>query len=200
MGIPYHSILLVCYVARSYFGSLLAARALKISDPGSDSHAVDVCSHRHRLKYRRKCCNARIQLDPAASEDTVTPEMPPYEGLVGDEPNCPICRTPEYPGKPDEIIMARYVGVYSCGQLFQMGYHGMISRTMCGPLQDFAYSVCGCGIYNPACKNNQDKCWGGSEYEPPYIIPIEYSSTSASIVQDNENGNLQETDDGPIQV
>lgn len=26
----------------------------------------------------------------------------------------------------------------------------MIPMYMCGPLQDFAYSVCGCGIYNPS--------------------------------------------------
>jgi len=136
---------------------------------------VDVCSRKHKRKYQRKCCNKKAAVKPREPV-----KLPAYEGPVGDEPNCPICRTSEYPGKPYACVKVRYVGVITCGQLFERGYHGMIQKTMCGPLQDFAYKECGCGIHNPVCKNNQEKCFGGSKYEAPYIIPFTTSSTTSS--------------------
>jgi hypothetical protein len=48
----------------------------------------------------------------------------------------------------------------------------MISDYMCGPLQDFAYIECGCGIHNPACASDPSKCFGGANYEAPYRIPF----------------------------
>lgn len=72
-----------------------------------------------------------------------------YSGPVGNEPRCPICRTDEYPGLPNGFIVARYVGEFFCKDLYGRGLHGMIPDFMCGPLQDFAAPVCGCGVYNP---------------------------------------------------
>ncbi len=91
------------------------------------------------------CCNAAT----AVTQPAVTTVIPAYTGPVGSEPSCPICRTNEYPGIPYAFIVARYVGEFTCDQLYGRGLHGMIPSYMCGPLQDFAQSICGCGIYNP---------------------------------------------------
>lgn len=87
-------------------------------------------------------------------------DPPVYNGPVGNEPDCPICGTMEYPGIPQAFIVARYVGEFTCGQLFERGLHGLTPWFMCGPLQDFAEDVCGCGAYNPQCKEDPTKCWG----------------------------------------
>jgi len=152
-------------------------------------------SRKHKKKYQRKCCNPKASI--GGSPGSTTPKLPPYEGQIGDAPDCPICRTKEYPGKPNQFIIARYVGEFTCAQLFQRGYHGMIPKTMCGPLQDFAYSVCGCGIYNPACRDDRDKCWGGSKYKPPYIInysTLGSSSSTTSSRGGDGNRNLRDVD------
>jgi hypothetical protein len=59
---------------------------------------------------------------------------------------------------------------------------------MCGPLQDFAYMVCGCGQYNPVCRADSTKCWGGSNYRAPYIIPFDTGISSDSSVASANNG------------
>ena len=98
-------------------------------------------------KYGSKCCDAE-EPDPI----DLPPTPPPiYEGGYGDEPECRICGTAEYPGKPNGFIVARYVGEYTCGQLYDRGLNGQIPGFMCGPLQDFAHPVCGCGEHNPSC-------------------------------------------------
>lgn len=38
----------------------------------------------------------------------------------------------------------------------------MIPDYMCGPTQDFAQTVCGCGVYNPRCRANPRNCFGAS--------------------------------------
>ena len=81
--------------------------------------------------YRKMCCGD--------DEPLPIPSAPPvYSGPVGNEPMCPICRTMEYPGIPTAMINARYVGVYSCAQLYDRGLNGLISWNMCPSLQDFA--------------------------------------------------------------
>lgn len=96
-------------------------------------------------KYGSKCCDAK-EPDPI----DLPPTPPPvYDGGAGDEPECKICGNDEYPGKPSAFIVARYVGEYTCGQLYDRGLNGLIPGFMCTPLQDFAYPVCGCGEYNP---------------------------------------------------
>ena len=59
---------------------------------------------------------------------------------------------------------------------------------MCGPLQDFAYMACGCGQYNPVCRGDSTKCWGGRNYQAPYIIPFDTSISSGSSVASANNG------------
>lgn len=93
------------------------------------------------------CCNAATPAVPSAAVTSTTPGT--YVGPTGTEGICNICRDGSYPGIPYGFIVARYVGEYTCDQLYGRGLHGMIPNYMCGPLQDFAQSVCGCGIYNP---------------------------------------------------
>ena len=94
------------------------------------------------------CCNAAEPATPSAAA-AVTSTAAAYSGPVGNEGVCNICKDGSYPGIPYGFIVARYVGEYTCEQLYGRGLHGMIPNYMCGPLQDFAQPVCGCGIYNP---------------------------------------------------
>eukprot|EP00934_Nitzschia_sp_Nitz4_P005157 Nitzschia sp. Nitz4//scaffold68_size99682//14636//15486//NITZ4_004553-RA/size99682-snap-gene-0.0-mRNA-1//1//CDS//3329556560//5147//frame0 len=97
--------------------------------------------------------------------DVPTP-APVYSGGTGSEPECPICGTDEYPGIPNSYLVIRYVGSYTCGQLYERGLHGLIPEFMCGPVQDYAYSICGCGQYNPACIEDPTQCYGYSGPSP----------------------------------
>lgn len=97
---------------------------------------------------------------------TIPVSSPTYSGPYGDEPDCPICGTDEYPGIPGAIIVARYVGEYTCSQLYNRGLNGLIPEFMCGPLQDFAAPVCGCGRYNPDCISNSNLCYGSPAAAP----------------------------------
>ena len=117
-----------------------------------------------------------------------TPILQSYVGPIGTEPDCPICGTTEFPGKPNQLIVARYVGEFTCGQLFSRGFHGMTPGSMCGPLQEYAYMICGCGQYNPVCRDDSSKCWGGSNYRAPYIIPFDTRISSGSFVAPGSNG------------
>ncbi len=72
----------------------------------------------------------------------------------------------EYPGIPYAFIVARYVGEYTCDQLYGRGLNGMTPGYMCGPLQDFAKPICGCGEYNPKCRADPNQCWGSSGSTP----------------------------------
>ena len=103
--------------------------------------------HLYSSKYvyaaRDACCNAATPALPsAAAPVSNTPAA--YSGPVGNEGICNICKDGSYPGNPYAFIVARYVGEYTCDQLYGRGLHGMIPNYMCGPLQDFAQSVCGC--------------------------------------------------------
>lgn len=80
----------------------------------------------------------------------------------------------EYPGIPNAFIVARYVGEYTCDQLYGRGLNGMTPDFMCGPLQDFAAPVCGCGQFNPRCRENSNNCWGnpGAPVASPVSRPV----------------------------
>lgn len=127
----------------------LALGKLNSTDP--------TCSNQQAL-YRNVCCNAT---QPASLTNHPT-SAPVYTGPVGSQPNCPICGTLEYPGIPSAFIVARYVGSYSCAQLYDLGLHGLIPSNMCTPLQLYAEKVCGCGAYNPKCQADPAACWGYS--------------------------------------
>ena len=131
-----------------------------------------VFSWKLRSKYRDGCCNP--DADVTATSSSLTPTLPDYNGPVGPEPTCPVCGgTNEYPGRPNQLIVARYVGEYTCGQLFNRGFHGMVPGYMCGALQDFTYYACGCGAFNPRCATDPSRCFGGENYEAPYTIPFD---------------------------
>lgn len=118
------------------------------------------------------CCG-----DANSDDGGFQPSSPPvYDGPVGDEPDCPICGTMEYPGIPNAFVVARYVGEYTCAQLYGRGLNGMTPSFMCGPLQDFAEPVCGCGEYNPKCRDDPNQCWeapGNSPVSSPVQQPVE---------------------------
>jgi hypothetical protein len=104
----------------------------------------------------QELCCGEAEPDPF---DLPPGSAPVYSGPSGDEPNCPICGTMEYPGLPNVVIQARYVGQYSCGQFFDRGMHGMTPSFMCGPLQNYAEERCGCGDFHPECKADSTQCW-----------------------------------------
>jgi hypothetical protein len=104
------------------------------------------------------CCSVE-EPEPFSVPPTLAPV---YNGPFGNEPDCPICGTGEYPGIPTAFIVARYVGEYTCAQLYHRGLNGMTPNFMCGPLQDFAEPVCGCGGYNPKCRADPTQCWGNN--------------------------------------
>jgi hypothetical protein len=131
-------------------------------------------------RFREPCCG------DAEPEPMVAPTGPPaYSGPTGDEDLCQICQnTDEYPGIPLAGINARYVGTYSCKQLFDRGRAGLIPTFMCNPLTDYAYAVCGCGQYNPNCQADPTKCWGYNANTPtptprPTSPPVAAPATPA---------------------
>jgi hypothetical protein len=93
-------------------------------------------------KYRDDCCGST---EPPPSGFTPTYDTPGNgNSQTGDEPSCRICTNDLYPGNSDHLITARYVGTFTCGQLYTRGKNRLIPGFMCGPLQDFAYGVCDC--------------------------------------------------------
>ena len=124
---------------------------------GSDS-----CGE-YQEKYKAVCCDDEI---PDGWNVSPTPAPEPETGT---EPECLICGTNEYPGIPNTIINARYVGTYSCGTLFHRGKNGFIPGFMCAPLQNYAQHTCGCGEHNPACKEDVRKCFDENDTDPSPI-------------------------------
>ncbi|CAJ1959868.1 unnamed protein product [Cylindrotheca closterium] len=92
-------------------------------------------------QYQATCCNAAPAPAPAPA--------PVPSGESGGHPYCRICRNDDFPGNPEVMISARYVGTYSCGTLYHRGKNGQIPGFMCGPLQDRIYEKCGCGQTPP---------------------------------------------------
>jgi hypothetical protein len=150
-----------------------------------------ICSLSLKDRYQYKCCNPNADVESVSNgggSSGGTPSLPAYVGPIGTNPDCPICGSAEYPGNPRQLVVARYVGAYTCDQLFTRGFHGMTPGYMCGPLQDFSYMVCGCGQYNPVCRADSTKCWGGRNYRAPYIIPFDTGISSGSSVASANNG------------
>ena len=116
------------------------------------------CTRQQNL-YRYACCTQN--LSPSVSSYVPPTRAPVYTGPVGSNPTCHICGTLEYPGIPSGFIVARYVGSYSCRELYDRGLHGLIPGFMCAPLQNYAEPVCGCGHYNPKCQANSAMCYRG---------------------------------------
>lgn len=131
-----------------------------------DLSYVSNCGHSQATKNiaQELCCG---DTEPPGSGNGGNTGPPEYTGPVGDEPICPICGTYEYPGLPNAFIVARYVGAFTCGDLYGRGLHGMTPGYMCGALQDFSRPVCGCGEYNPRCLDNPNNCFGQPGYNNP---------------------------------
>jgi hypothetical protein len=92
--------------------------------------AMDINSNQcqpKQARYQAICCNDEIPSGWAAP-----PTLPPVSETAGTEPTCRICKTKEYPGKPNTFISARYVGSYTCGALYHRGRNGLIPGFMCG--------------------------------------------------------------------
>lgn len=106
-------------------------------------------------KHRATCCDASKQPVCLDNPAVVAVEEKDEEDK-GDEKYCRVCGNndlvpDEFPGLPDVTISARYVGdLKSCRELYYMGINKEIATFMCGPLQDYAYEVCGCGEFHPA--------------------------------------------------
>lgn len=126
-----------------------------------------------QAKYQSVCCDAELP-DGWEVPPTPAPKPNPNEPQ-GNDPECLICGTQEYPGKPNTFIVARYVGEYTCGALYSRGKDNLIPGFMCAPLQDYAYEICGCGEFNPACKEDKSRCYGGNDDgngpNPSPIVP-----------------------------
>lgn len=121
------------------------------------------------------CCNAGFVAAPSTA--VAAPAIPAYNGPVGTEPSCPICRTTEYPSKPYAFIFARYVGEFSCSDLYGRGLHGMIDFTMCGPLQDYAAAICGCGIYNTSGSSSGTSLTAAPQSAPQSTVSLQSANT-----------------------
>ncbi|CAJ1967777.1 unnamed protein product [Cylindrotheca closterium] len=93
-------------------------------------------------QYGAACCNAGAPPPPAPAPK---PAPIPSSG----HPYCRICRNDDFPGFPNAMVSARYVGTYSCGSLFHRGKNGQIPGFMCGPMQDRIHDKCGCGQQPP---------------------------------------------------
>ena len=129
--------------------------------------------------HQATCCDEE---EPA--QQCPPSSAPQYDGPIGDEPECPICGTLEYPGIPNELIIARYVGEYTCDQLYHRGLNGLTPAFICGALQDFAESVCGCGEFNPKCIENETECWGYIPVPSPSPTPAPNIGSTMTPTQD----------------
>eukprot|EP00980_Cylindrotheca_fusiformis_P009759 scaffold2153_cov131-Cylindrotheca_fusiformis.AAC.2 len=97
--------------------------------------------------------------------------------VVTSEQACPICGDADiYPGDLERTISARYVGTYTCRELYFRGMDGHIPSFMCAPLQDFMYGACKCDPSNPHPNDveppKQDPCW----IPPGVDLPPDFNS------------------------
>ena len=76
-------------------------------------------------QYQNKCCNG-------SGGGGSPPRPPPTPPANGGHPYCRICRNDDYPGNPNAMVSARYVGTFSCHTLYHRGRNGQIPGFMCG--------------------------------------------------------------------
>ena len=89
-----------------------------------------------------------------------------------------ICFFREFPGLPNAVFSARYVGTFSCGEFYDRGLNGWIPSFMCAPLQAYAESICGCGYFNPKCMADSKDCWENASpsVNPTHSLPTNLPS------------------------
>jgi len=94
--------------------------------------------------YVSKCCCGDSVPSSCQHEENSSGRF--SEDNVGTFPICNICGKDGYPGIPSEYVLIRYVGGFSCHDLYFRGLSGQIDDYMCGPVQDYVFSICGCGM------------------------------------------------------
>jgi hypothetical protein len=127
-------------------------------------------------RYKDVCCNEQLPTGWAVHK------MPAPKMIEkGTEPVCKLCGDDEYPGIPGKSISARYVGVYSCGELYHRGKKGLTPGFMCGPLQDYAFQKCGCGKFNPKIATSApEPTTASASPEPSATVPPSPVPSAAS--------------------
>lgn len=113
-----------------------------------------------------ECCGPALAT--LQQQEEIVPE--------GNEPPCYLCFQPDiYPTKPGVLVVARYLGAFTCAEFFNRGLNGQVSQGMCGPLQDHALTACGCAealsSETQADEPNPGN-QGGSRPPPPTAAPV----------------------------
>ena len=108
----------------------------------------DMYSNTMLLQYRNTCCD---NTEPKPNDPNTCLNIEEDEGgsgggdEKGTEPVCHLCGSSQkFPSKPNVYINARYIGSYTCEQLYYRGKNQLIPGFLCTPLQHYAYTVCGC--------------------------------------------------------
>ena len=119
-------------------------------------HKTNINIHgKHSSKaqqYVSSCCCQEDGSIPEQCEAGGTNEQASYKEVevTGDYEQCYICDyTPYlYPGNPQNAMQVRYLGDYSCSELFTIGLQGKIPNYLCLPMQadDLLQETCGCSI------------------------------------------------------
>eukprot|EP00934_Nitzschia_sp_Nitz4_P003421 Nitzschia sp. Nitz4//scaffold225_size51843//48859//49717//NITZ4_006905-RA/size51843-snap-gene-0.7-mRNA-1//1//CDS//3329542705//3411//frame0 len=159
---------LPCALCGDTVANLPSALTYEVT-PGNTCISYYVALANSFLHGTQECTDAKAEAETlCCGESAVAPTSAPvsWTNPSGNEPICPICGTHEYPGIPTAILQMRYIGTYSCGELFFRGADGKIPDFMCGVLQDFAQPICGCGQYNPECIDDPSKCYGAPTGTP----------------------------------
>lgn len=131
------------------------------------------------------CCGSSVPASCQAQTDAYT--KPSDVQVTGDQPVCNIClEDDQVPLIPAGFVVIRYVGSFSCLDLYYHGLEGKIDDYMCGPVQDYVYDVCGCGGQTGSVKRSSGGDEDSTESSP--------SSSSGGLPFDGPNDNV----DGPF--
>ena len=134
-----------CYLCEG--STLPPPQRQSVTPPGSDMMCLDIYTNSLSLgpslcateksSFQDYCCG--IATNGGGGEDDGPSCYSGISGIgIGNEPVCLLCGTYEPPGIPLSSIQMRYIGDFTCGQLYDRGLNGFILASMCGPLQDFA--------------------------------------------------------------
>ena len=114
-------------------------------------------------EYVSSCCCQDDGSIPEECEVGGTNEQATYTEIekTGDYEQCYICDyTPYlYPGNPRNSMQVRYLGDYSCSELYTIGLQGKIPNYLCLPMQadDLLQETCGCSVKQGATYKGPNK-------------------------------------------
>ena len=133
------------------------------------------------------CCGSSVPDSCQSSSNSFT--KPSEVQVTGDEPVCNLClEDDQVPLIPAAFVVIRYVGSFTCLDLYYHGLQGNIDDYMCGPVQDYAYDVCGCGQQTGSIKSSSGSNEGAASSSSSS------SSSSGGLPFQGPNGNV----DGPF--